>query len=214
MSYDQNHGTLFVLVGPGGSGKNTLMNAFMKHHPDLVRQLATATTRPKRDNEEHGREHLFVSLQEFHRMLEHHELLEHQEVTPSKYYGIPRASVEDNLFSGRNLIADIEVKGAQVLKDTYPDHVMLIFVTVPGSTMHEQLEILRQRMIERLGRTPTDKEREDIQHRLVRAQEMEFPFETNCDYTLINDDFNQAFTKLTDIIMKRINESCSQTASA
>ena len=78
MSYDQHHGTLFVLVGPGGTGKNTLMNAFMKNHPEVVKQLATATTRPKRDNEEHGREHLFVSLDEFRRMLANNELLEHQ----------------------------------------------------------------------------------------------------------------------------------------
>jgi guanylate kinase len=214
MSYDQHHGTLFVLVGPGGTGKNTLMNAFMKNHPEVVKQLATATTRPKRDNEEHGREHLFVSLDEFRRMLANNELLEHQEVTPTKYYGIPRASVENSIYYGRNLIADIEVRGAEILRQTYPEDVVLIFVTVPGKTIDEKLRVLQHRMIVRLDRMPTEQDREDIQHRLDRALKLEFPFESQCQYTVVNDEFPAALEHLDEIIMAHINEKCSQTARA
>ena len=94
-------GLFFVFVGPGGTGKNTLMSIIMERHSN-IKQLATATTRAMRPNEQHGRERIFVSLKRFREMIAQDELLEYQEVTPGKFYGIPRASVEDVLNDGQH----------------------------------------------------------------------------------------------------------------
>ena len=130
---EKHAGVVFVMIGPGGAGKNAIMKAIMAVFP-AVRQLATATTRPMRADERQGREHLFVSETRFRAMIQNDELLEHQEVTPGKYYGIPRQTVEESLAAGAALIADIEVLGAMRLAAAYPDNVVQIFITVPGAT--------------------------------------------------------------------------------
>ena len=74
-----------------------------------------------RSGEKQGREHLFVSLQQFEAMIAKGELLEHQEVTPGKFYGIPRQIVADCLKNAEVRIADIEVLGAEKLARAYPE---------------------------------------------------------------------------------------------
>ena len=81
-------GVIFIIIGPGGAGKNAIMKAVIAKSPS-IRQLATATTRPMRADERQGREHVFVTESKFRSMIDNDELLEHQEVTPGKYYGIP-----------------------------------------------------------------------------------------------------------------------------
>src|SRR5688572_24786246 len=116
MMPNTSRGLLFVLVAPGGTGKNTLMNIVMERQPQ-IKQLATATTRAMRSNEQQGREHEFVSLERFREMIANDELLEHQEVTTGLFYGIIRHTVEHRLKSGQHLIADIEVYGAKILRE-------------------------------------------------------------------------------------------------
>jgi guanylate kinase len=202
---EQDKAYLFVMVGPGGTGKNTLMNIIKKRHPEL-KQLATATTRPPRANEAQGREHLFVSLEEFQRMIRDDELLEHQEVTPGKFYGIPRNSIEDQIYDGQHLIADIEVLGAKIVRETYPDDAVMIFVTVPSETPDGKLEVLRQRMLQRLESDPSEADLIRIQQRLDRARDLEFPFAEACDYVIINDDITRAVDELDKIITAKIQE--------
>lgn len=188
-------GKLFVLIGPGGAGKNALMTYVLTHVEALV-QLATATTRPRRDGEQHGRERLFVSPTEFRRMIEAGELLEWQEVTTDRFYGIPRASVDGTLERGIDLIADIDVKGAEVLRQTHPEALVLIFVTVPGDTLDEQLAVLRERMISR------EEDPDVITERLERAHTIELPFAQHCDYVIVNDDIDEASQELMQIILE------------
>lgn len=178
---EQQRGHLFVLVGPGGAGKNTLMTILMERLPSL-HKLVTATTRSVRTNEVEGIDHYFVSLERFRELLSQGELLEHTEVTPGKFYGILRTPVEQALNASQNLIADIDVLGARILRATYPDDVVLIFVTVPGATDEERLANLRRRMEER-GESATL-----IEERLNRARLIELPFAAECDCIVINAD--------------------------
>lgn len=201
---EKQRGLLFVMVGPGGTGKNTLMNQVMKELS--LKQLATATTRPIRPNEEQGREHHFVSLEEFREMIANDELLEYQEVTKEKFYGIPRAAVKDPLEVGTHLIADIDVYGAKILRETFPDDVILIFVTVPGDTLEEQLTTLRERMIQRLEHEPTQADLAHIEERLERARTLELPFETECNHILINDHLDTTAQRLNEIIRQKLQE--------
>jgi len=204
MIGEQQRGLLFVMIGAGGTGKNTLMNQVMGKQ--ALTQLATATTREIRDNEQEGREHIFVSVERFHEMIENGDLLEYQEVTPGKFYGIPRQSVEVPLRQGRSMMADIDVYGAKVLRETYPDDTVLIFVTAPGDTVDEQLATLRERMLNRLGEEPTPEDIDQITKRLERARTIEMPFAEECDHILVNDDLEETSKQLENIIQDKLKE--------
>ncbi|MDE2635507.1 MAG: hypothetical protein OXI30_04005 [Chloroflexota bacterium] len=196
-------GVVFVMIGPGGAGKNAIMKAIMADVP-AVRQLATATTRPMRADERQGREHLFVSETRFREMIQNDELLEHQEVTPGKYYGIPRRTVDDNLAAGAALIADIEVLGAMRLAAAYPDNVVQIFITVPGGDIAEQLSVLAERMRGRAdGAT-------DIEQRLERARRLELPYQKRCDYIVVNDDLARAIRNTSTIVRQEMKQRIGQ----
>ena len=178
-------GVIFVMIGPGGAGKNAIMKALMSDF-SMIRQLPTATTRQMRGDEAQGREHLFVSPDEFKRMMECDELLEYQEVTPGKFYGIPRQTVACSLAAGAALIADIDVLGAKVLAQAFGDHVVQIYISVPGANIPKKLEVLRERMLDRADPNT------DIEERLERAKTLELPYQEECDYVVVNDDFSQA----------------------
>lgn len=201
----QTRGLFFVFVGPGGTGKNTLMNIIKERHPEF-QQLATATTRAMRPGEQHGRERLFLSEERFREMIAKNELVEYQEVTPGKFYGMPRSSIENVIGKGQHLVADIEVRGAKVLLEEYADDTVIIYVTVPGNTEEEQLEKLKERMLNRLDHDPTDKDWELIQQRLDRATNLEFPFAKTCDNIIINDDLEVATEQIDTIIKQKIAE--------
>ena len=196
--FKQLPGVIFVMIGPGGAGKNAIMKALMADNP-AIRQLATATTREMRADEAQGREHLFVSRQRFEKMIAADELLEYQEVTPGKYYGIPRQSVAAGLEAGEIRIADIEVIGASILADTFADNVVQIFVTVPGADTAEQLALLQKRMQER------DDAFTDIDQRLRRAQALELPYQSRCDYVVVNDCLSAAIERTGRIIQQELS---------
>lgn len=196
-------GIIFVIIGPGGAGKNAIMKAVIAATPAL-QQLATATTRRMRADEKQGREHLFVSSQRFQEMISRNELLEHQEVTPGKHYGIPRQMVSELLTAGAARIADIEVLGAVELAAAYPDNVVQVFVTVPGDDIAQQLALLESRMRARAD------EATDIERRLERARTLELPYQTRCDYIVVNDDLAQAIEATAAIIRHEMVERQQQ----
>jgi guanylate kinase len=191
-------GVIFVMIGPGGAGKNAIMRTIIEHS-NTVSQLATATTRSMRDDEQQGREHLFISLEDFRAMITNNELLEYQEVTSNRFYGIPRQSVVDSLSDGKVLIADIEVLGAQELVKAFPEHVVQIFVTVPGNSPEDQLAVLEDRMGQRDNST-------NIAERLERAKTLEFPYQAQCDYVVVNDDLTHATQHVFDIIQQELKK--------
>jgi len=196
---DNPAGVIFVMIGPGGAGKNAIMKAIIQQSA-IVSQLPTATTRAMRDGEKQGREHLFISLDEFIAMRDAGELLEHQEVTPNKWYGVPRQSVADSVANGYVRIADIEVLGAEALATAFPDHVVQIYVTIPGDTLEAQLKILEDRMKQRDDNTT------NIGARLKRAKTLELPYQSKCDYVVVNDDLSQAVQQVSDIIDRELKK--------
>lgn len=198
-------GIIFVIIGPGGAGKNAIMKAVIAATPAL-QQLATATTRPMRADEMQGRDHLFVNAQRFQEMIIRNELLEHQEVTPGKFYGIPRQMVQDVLTAGAARIADIEVLGAIELAAAYPQNVVQVFVTVPGDDIAQQMAVLEERMRARAD------EATDIEQRLKRARALELPYQTRCDYIVVNDDLAQAIETTAAIIRREMLERQLQEA--
>jgi guanylate kinase len=165
-------GLVFVLVGPPGAGKNVLMNNVLKRRPDL-KQLPTATTRPMRPTEQQGREHLFVSHEEFQRLEKTKSLLESQEIH-GEWYGIPKSTVTTAVQDGHDIIADIDVLGAMELRAIYPDNAVLIFIQ-PSS-----IDDLKMRMHER-GESDAE-----IEKRMRRVT-MEMQYAPLCDYLITNE---------------------------
>lgn len=180
-------GLLFILVGPSAAGKNTLMRRVQQHFTDLD-QLATATTRKIRPGEQQGREHLFVSLDEFRRMIAQNKLVEYQNVHQDDWYGTPRETVEAAFAEGRDLIADIECLGAERIYADYTGNTVLIFVS-PSS-----VEVLAERI--RLRGNVTA---EEVADRLGRAR-FEMTFARHCHYLIINDLVEPAAEHLRQII--------------
>lgn len=200
-------GVIFVMIGPGGAGKNAIMRAIIAGSPS-VRQLPTAATRPMRPDEEQGREHHFVSLETFRKLLSDGQLLEYQEVTPGKFYGIPRQLAVDCLRAGKARIADIEVLGAQKLAAAFPQNVVQIFVTVPGEQIAAQLTVLEERMRRRADAIT------DIDSRLQRAAEIELPYQSRCDHIVVNARLSSAIAATRHIIDRELAARRLQEATA
>src|SRR5262249_31390449 len=158
-----------------GVGKNEIMRGLLAQYPSL-RQLATATTRPMRETEQQGREHLFVSPETFQDMITHGDLVEYQEVYQGWFYGTPRGATQQAFSAGGKLSADIEVLGAKALKAAFPENAVSIFIAPPD------LKTLEIRLSKRGHMTP-----EEIVKRLARAP-FELEYASQCDYHVINSD--------------------------
>lgn len=187
MTQSYGPGQIFVLVGPGGAGKNTLMKRILPEI-DNLQQLATATTRPMRDGEQEGREHLFTTLDTFMQWKDEGRLLEFQEVHPGKWYGVPRVPLEAAFREGRDLIADIEIAGAKAIAEGYPLNTVLVFIAAP-------METLEQRMRDR-GETE-----QGVRERMNRAN-AEMDFAPKCHEFIMNEDQDTAAQQLRDIVLK------------
>ena len=186
---ERSNGCLFILVGPSGVGKNTIMQDVIAKIPAL-RQLPTATTRAPRAGEQEGKQHYFVSLERFEQMKADGELLESQQVHPGKWYGVPRWQTKQALETGALLIADIDIYGAQAVRAAFPANVVTIFIKPPT------LDVLRERLRER-GET-------DLEDRFRRA-EMELSHAPECDFQVTNDVLEEAAHKVAEIILSKIN---------
>jgi|YNPMSStandDraft_2_1061718.scaffolds.fasta_scaffold08282_2 guanylate kinase len=180
-------GQLFILVGPSGAGKNTLLAKSLEKVVGLT-QMPTCTTRSPREGERDGEQHFFLSEEKFDQLIQEKSFVEWQ-VVHGKRYGTLKSVVEQGINTGKDYIADIEVLGAFSLKESYAGNVILIFV-LPSS-----MEILEQRIRQR-GYVSED----EVAVRLSRVQ-FELTYMPKCDYVIINDDLEVAIEQLKGIIL-------------
>jgi guanylate kinase len=186
----QAEGLLFIFSGPSGAGKNTIMHAVIDNDEQL-QQLPTATTRPRRDYEREGREHEFISEDEFRQRIINQELIEWQIIHDKGVYGVPRATVQTLIRSGKIAVADVDVLGAMALKEEFGDYIMLIFIEPPDmATIERRL-----------------RERDDVKTELelrtrMRRAEFEMDFRNHYDYVIVNRDgeLDESVTRTREII--------------
>lgn len=134
---------LIVLSGPSGAGKDAVLN-HMKASGYPAKFITTATTRPRRANEEDNVAYHFVSEKDFQKMLQNKELLEYANVY-GNWYGVPREPIKKALEAGMDTIVKVDVQGAATIKRILPEAVF-IFLTCPST---EELESrLRERQTE------------------------------------------------------------------
>lgn len=178
-------GLLIVLSGPSGVGKDSVLDMFLPTSPKCVRSI-TATTRAKRENEEHGRDYFFLDREEFGELAARGEMLEYTEYN-GNYYGTNKKDIQKILDSGKNAVLRIEVNGALNVKLLYPDAV-LIFMAPPSW----------QALVERLEKRGTEKG-EEFEGRLKTAR-YELSKAPEYDYIIINDDMERCRERLAAVV--------------
>ena len=181
-------GKLYIVSGPSGSGKDTLIERCMQQNDNIVLSVS-ATTRQIRKGEQDGVHYYFLSTDKFEDMIAKGELLEWAKYCEN-YYGTPLEPINRNLEKGINVVLNIEVQGAMQVMEKLPTAVS-VFIMPPS------LEILEQRLRNR----GTDSD-EAIAKRLLTAQS-EMALAEKYSYTVINDDLNTAVKELSDIINKK-----------
>ena len=179
-------GKLVIVSGPSGSGKSTVTK-IVKDRLGIPLSIS-ATTRKPRNGEVDGKDYFFLTKDEFEEKIRKDEFYEYANVH-GNYYGTLKEVVESSLSKGENVILEIDVQGALIVKSKRKDAVLVFFRT-------ENMNILE----ERLRKRKTDSE-EVIQTRLENALE-ELKYESDYDYIIINEDIEKSCQELIDIINK------------
>lgn len=178
-------GILVVVSGFSGAGKGTLMKRLVSEYDNYALSVSM-TTRPMRPEEEEGVSYFFVDRAEFERTIATGGLVEYA-VYCDHYYGTPKDWVLKQLQAGRDVILEIEIQGAQKIREQFPD-ALLLFVMPPS------MEELRRRLTRR-GTEPQDV----IDSRLRRAAQEAEGIETY-DFIVINDDLEECAAQMHAII--------------
>ncbi len=182
-------GLAFVVTGPSGAGKNSVIDRVMERLPNLVYSISY-TSRPPRSCETPGEDYMFVSKEEFSRRIEAGDFLEHVTYLDD-HYGTSRSQIEAFIKHGNDVILNIEVKGARTLQELDLPGIRVVYIFLTPSSLTE-LEI-------RLRKRNTEDDAK-IQRRLhVAREEMkELP---RFDYLVINDALDRAIDELASIIL-------------
>ena len=176
---------LFVVSGPSGAGKGTVVRAFLARHPDVFLSVS-ATTRPARPQERGGADYHFISEPEFAAMRDRGEFLESARVYDN-YYGTPRQPVDEALSTGRSVLCELDIQGALAVKRARP-HAILVFIEPPS------YEELAARLRGRGTEGP-----EALSVRAQAAYE-EIKKKGLYDHVVVNDDLDHAVSELVRIL--------------
>ncbi|EMD83420.1 guanylate kinase [Pacificimonas flava] len=182
----ERRGVLFVLSSPSGAGKSTMARRLLGAEPDM-RVSVSATTRPPRKGEAHGREYYFETQDGFDRLIADDALIEWAHVFDHRY-GTPQAPVEAALAAGQDMLFDVDWQGTRALKGKLGPDVVSIFLLPPSL---EELE-------RRLRGRGTDSE-EVIERRMARASH-EISHYDSYDYVFVNDDFDVCFEDVQKVV--------------
>ena len=178
-------GLLVVVSGPGGVGKDTLIEMLLRRDPRL-RYSVSYTTRPRREYEVEGEHYRFVDGATFERLAAEGELLEHAVVNGWRY-GTSASSVEEARRRGFDVILKIDVQGAEQVRARRPDAVF-VFISPPSMA-----ELLRRRV--RRGA----ESQAEIEAR-QRLAEVEMGFAARYDHRVVNDDAERAVAEIGAIL--------------
>jgi guanylate kinase len=179
-------GKLFVLAGPSGVGKGTIVRDLVSRDPEGLSLSVSVTTRAPRPGEVDGVDYFFVDDDAFDRMIRAGELLEWAEIVGHRS-GTPRGFVEDRMAAGRDVVLEIDVVGASQVRERVPGSV-LIFIDPPS------MEELERRL---RGRGTETEER--IRLRLETA-DWELEQREWFDHVIVNDDLERASSQVAAII--------------
>jgi len=177
---------LTVIAGPTAVGKGTVVRYILEHHPE-VKLSISATTREPRPGELDGFHYHFVSDAQFDEMIKKGELLEYAVVHKKHKYGTPRNPVEEAIANNQQIILEIDLQGARLVKKAMPE-ANLIFIAPPS------WEELGRRLAERGTESP-----EQIAVRLETAKE-ELAAQAEFDHVVVNEDVAKCAQDVLDLM--------------
>ena len=186
-----NDGIMVILSSPSGAGKTTLVNLLAEENNFEI--SISHTTRQPRPKETLNKDYYFVNNDEFKRLIKNQEFLEYAKVF-NNYYGTTRTPVIDNLNRGKNVLFDIDWQGADQIKNKKLDYKLITFFILPPSK-----KILFERLSNR-----------DMKDKLIVEERMQ-QFERdvlhwiNYDYVVINDNLDNCYSKIKNLIEAEIN---------
>lgn len=186
-------GKIIVLSAPSGSGKSTIIRNIIDDKSLSLGFSISATSRKPREGELHGKDYYFLSEKEFEERINNDEFIEWEEVYAGVRYGTLESEINRVTESGKNLIMDIDVKGALNIKKKYGKDSLLIFIMPPNLISLEN----------RLRNRGTDSE-EVILKRLEKA-EYEISFSKHFDTIIVNDHLGQAVSETKEVIQNFIS---------
>lgn len=181
-------GTLYVFAAPSGAGKTSLVHALLET-TDGIEVSVSHTTRAPRPGEQDGVDYHFTDVETFQAMVAGGAFLEHAKVFDN-YYGTARASLEQRLAAGVDVILEIDWQGARQVREQFPDCVGVFILPPSRDALEERLRNRGQDSDEVIARRMRDAQQEMVHYR-------EF------DYLVINDEFDAALQDLRSIVQAR-----------
>tara|TARA_B100000161_G_scaffold126416_1_gene89690 strand:+ start:253 stop:885 length:633 start_codon:yes stop_codon:yes gene_type:complete len=187
-----NDGVMIILSSPSGAGKTTLASLLSKL--DNFEVSISHTTRKPRINEIPDKDYYFVSNEKFERLIRNEEFLEYAKVF-NNFYGTTRTPVIDKLNKGKNVLFDIDWQGADQIKNKKLDYKLITFFILPPS---------KEELFDRLSNR-------DMKDKLIAEERMK-QFERdvlhwiNYDYVVINENLENCYLKIFQLIQAEIND--------
>ena len=177
---------LIVFSAPSGAGKSSLIKNIIEKSTGDIELSISATTRPPRNGEEHGRDYFFISDEEFNELRRSDSFIEHANVHGYQY-GTLKSFVDEKIQNGISIILDIDVQGFNLIRNAI-EHNLSIFIIPPS------IKELRKRLTSR-GLDSSDV----IEKRLLNAK-TELKYAEQYDYIVLNDLFENTLSELVSII--------------
>ena len=191
MSFKPNEGKLIVFSAPSGSGKTTLVHHLLQQKLPLGFSIS-ATSRPPRGQEVHGKDYYFLTEEEFRKKIDEDAFVEYEEVYQGAFYGTLRSEIDRLWDEGKHVLFDIDVLGGLNVKAQYPQNTLSIFVQPPS------LDELEHRLRKR-GTETEDK----IQQRLDKSAK-ELVYAQDFDVILVNDELNKAKQEVVRVVKQHL----------
>jgi guanylate kinase len=183
-------GKIFIIVGPSGSGKSSVLHGLMKKFPDFTYPLS-ATTRQMREGEKDGDIYYFYTKERFEEGIKKGEFLEYAIVHQDNYYGLLKKPVMDSLEKGETVVREVDIQGFDSIRKVIPKkNLVTIFITLPNK--NELIERIINRAA--ISKDELEKRKESMYREFNRARD--------CDYIVENKEgeLEKTIQKVADII--------------
>jgi guanylate kinase len=185
-----NQGKIIVISAPSGCGKSTIIGAILSTGDIDMNFSVSATNRAPRTGEQDGVHYHFLTTDQLKNSIANNEFVEWEEVYPGRFYGTLKSELERSINDGRNIILDIDVKGAINVKKLFGDRALTIFIAPPS------IETLRTRLVNRATDAP------DVIDQRVNKAQYELSFKEQFDKIVVNDKLDLAVSQTRETIVE------------